>query len=449
MIGANQLPKDNSVYELPNVVDPDNMTPEQQQQALTAKIAGIVMAVAATKSSLKDAATNQVVALIHTADLTTKAGIKAFAKSAALIVSIAVRQAQEVTWAGVKMRTELLNINFSASLPRVDEMPSNLASGRATDLERAYERIATEYQENLKRKADDPIIQELVKQFEDEGQTPLLRPDNISSDAIERVTDGKKDWADAFAETISEEGGEEPEGPSDEEISKDSLEARRIEREAELEKFASAVESARKDVESKRTQAESEYKRAVAEEEQQRIEAEQSAARLEEAEIRAIIRRYAEQKAGERAERMIGQDIAGASRNVYNLALDDVPNDSVLGYRRVVHPELSESGQSCGLCIVASTMEYKRGDLLPIHSGCNCEVCEIYSFNGKVYDPGHLINMEDLEVFYREAKNSTSGWDLKKSRYEVVNHPEYGPTLINAHPNKTGKVTKEYVKING
>ena len=56
--------------------------------------------------------------------------------------------------------------------------------------------------------------------------------------------------------------------------------------------------------------------------------------------------------------------------------------------------------------------------------------------------------MEDLEVFYREAKNSTHGWDLKKSRYKVVNHPEYGPTLVNAHPNKTGKIKKEHVPAN-
>src|SRR5699024_80203 len=102
-----------------------------------------------------------------------------------------------------------------------------------------------------------------------------------------------------------------------------------------------------------------------------KLRADRAAALVEEAntitlslaEREAVVERYDLQKAGERAERMVSQDISGAARNIYKIAIDNVPNNAVVGYRRVVHPELSKSGQSCGLCIVASTMEYKKSDL--------------------------------------------------------------------------------------
>lgn len=446
MISANQLPTSRSVYEAPPLVPGQELTAEQQQQNMTAQIAGIVVGVAAAKKAIEVATTNQIVALLHAADLLTEAGIKAFASAAALLVRIASRQAQELTWTGAKMRAEVVGIRFTAQMPSEEEMPAELRYGRSTGLEEAYARIATEYRDNLNRTREDDVIKELVAQFESELLTPLPRPDNISSDAVERIADGKADWTEAFQKAIEDQGGEIPEGPSDEEIAKDSLaerrKAAREERERELQKLASIANAARsKSTESK---GDSGSTSAYAESSDQEV-----TIRLTDAEVSAVIERYAEQKAGERAERMVSQDIAGASRNMHNIAMSNMDSKQVEGYRRVVHPELSESGQSCGLCIVASTMVYKKSDLLPIHSGCNCETVEIYSIDGEIYDPGHLINMEDLDVFYREAGGSTHGWDLKKGRYKVVNHPEYGPTLINAHPNKRGNVKKEYIPIEG
>ena len=52
--------------------------------------------------------------------------------------------------------------------------------------------------------------------------------------------------------------------------------------------------------------------------------------------------------------------------------LDMLDKKSVwLGYRRVIHPELSETG-TCGLCVVASTRVYGKKMLAPMHSHCKC-----------------------------------------------------------------------------
>lgn len=448
MISANQLPDRRSVYEAPPLIPGQELTEAQQEQAKTAQIAGIILSVATTKAALHAAVTNQIVMLLHSADLFSEAGIKAFAYSAASVVRLASRQAQEITWTGVKMRAEVMGVDFVMPLPDPEDLPADERQGRKSSLERAYARLAEEYKKNLDRTKDDPVIKELVSQLEEEGISPLPRPDTISNDAVERIADGEETWTEAFAKASEEEGTSDPEGPSDEEIARDSLAERlrqqREAREAEFQELISATRAAqaersREDGDSG-SESESRTSTAYASNPRQIV--------LTEREVEVVIEQYAEHKAGERAERMVSQDIAGSSRNIYRRALDSMPKNKIKGYRRVIHPELSQSGTSCGLCIVASTMVYTKADLLPIHSGCNCETCEIYSVDGRDYDPGHIINMEDLEVFYREAGDSTRGWDLKKGRYKVVDHPEYGPTLVNAHPNKQGKIKKEYIPTN-
>ena len=149
-----------------------------------------------------------------------------------------------------------------------------------------------------------------------------------------------------------------------------------------------------------------------------------------------LIEQWARQKTEERMERMVSQDIAAAARNAHQEIMRKTPKKTITGYRRVVHPELSRTG-SCGLCIVASTMIYKKSDLLPIHAGCKCETVEIYQIDGKTYDPGQQINDEDLSVFYEEAGGTTRGWKLKRWKYKVINHPEYGPTLVNTNKKRS------------
>lgn len=108
-------------------------------------------------------------------------------------------------------------------------------------------------------------------------------------------------------------------------------------------------------------------------------------------------------------------------------------------YRRVVRPELSESG-SCGLCIAASDNVYTIADLMPIHPPhCKCRTMPIVGDD----DPGIRINEADLKALYSAAGDSTKANDLAKVRYsldasgrlkvtkapKVRRHGELGPVL--------------------
>lgn len=44
-------------------------------------------------------------------------------------------------------------------------------------------------------------------------------------------------------------------------------------------------------------------------------------------------------------------------------------SSGITRYRRIIHPELSKTG-TCGLCVVAATNTFTRGDLMPMHRNC-------------------------------------------------------------------------------
>ena len=97
----------------------------------------------------------------------------------------------------------------------------------------------------------------------------------------------------------------------------------------------------------------------------------------------------------------------------------------VIGYRRIIHPELSKSG-SCGLCIVASAQLYRTDELMPLHGGsCNCGVMAVT----KTDDPGLRINDDDLKSIYAAA-GSTAADDLVNTRIKINDHGELGPVLV-------------------
>jgi hypothetical protein len=460
VIQAQSLPPGKSVLDYPVVMPGQEMTPEQQEQATTARLAGIVMSVAAAKAVLADTTTNQIVALLRTSDLTTEAAIKAFAKTAASIVRMAIKQARNITWSGVRMRAAEVGVSFPATPPTDREMPKELRYSRGSTLEDAYARIGYEYQENLLRTKDDKQIKQLVVELENQFMSPSKRFDDLTSDATEGVLNGEEAWVKAFRK-VEEEGEvqEDPQGSRKTPERQDRAKAevgRRAGQEHRSDRARAAAE--------RTEQRLREYEDAKAERDIRNAEArdaanteaaaerskpldgdlgETSEFHLSDEEIVEVVERYAEQKAEEAAERAVNHDIQATSRNTHNVAMNTLPDAKIAGYRRVVHPELNESGQSCGLCIVASTMHYTKRDLLPIHSMCKCETVEIYKQNGKLYDPGDQINMEDLDVFYREADKAgigtTHGWNLKKQRYEVVDHPEYGPTLVNVGKRSSGE----------
>lgn len=460
MIQGQALPPGKSVLDYPVVMPGQEMTPEQEEQTTTATLAGIAMSVAAAKAVLADSTTNQVVALLRTADLTTEAAIKAFAKSAAAIVRMAIRQAKVITWSGVRMRAAEVGIAFPASPPTDKELPSKLRYTRGSTLEDAYARIGHEYQENLLRTKNDKQIKQIVIELEDQFMSPAKRFDDLTGDATEGVLNGEEEWVKAFRK-VTEEGESEEDSqgsrktPERQERAKAEVGRRagqehrsdRAQRAAErTEQRLREYEDAKAERDIRAAETRDAANAEAATERNRSLDGDVSetpAFTLSDEEVAEVVERYAEQKAEEAAERAVNHDVQAASRNIHNVAMSALPDAKIAGYRRVVHPELSESGQSCGLCIVASTMHYTKRDLLPIHSMCKCETVEIYRHNGKTYDPGDQINMEDLDVFYREAGKagleSTHGWDLKKQRYEVVDHPEYGPTLVNIGKNSTGE----------
>lgn len=106
----------------------------------------------------------------------------------------------------------------------------------------------------------------------------------------------------------------------------------------------------------------------------------------------------------------------------------------VEGYRRVIRPELSETGP-CGLCVVASTRIYSVEDLKPMHDRCVCEVLPIIGD----MDPGLYLNNDDLDRIYgggvdggtRGGKRGTAR--LARMRVVFTEHGELGPILVNGN----------------
>ena len=106
-------------------------------------------------------------------------------------------------------------------------------------------------------------------------------------------------------------------------------------------------------------------------------------------------------------------------------------SSGVTRYRRIIHPELSKTG-TCGLCVVAATNTFTRGDLMPMHNRCRCTVAPITA----EHDPGLKLNDSDLMTIYKAAGKtagksySTNATDLTKLRVQVTNNSELGPVLL-------------------
>lgn len=117
----------------------------------------------------------------------------------------------------------------------------------------------------------------------------------------------------------------------------------------------------------------------------------------------------------------------------------------ITGYRRVLHPELAESGTSCGLCIAASTRVYSKEELLPIHEHCHCGVMPIVGDE----DPGDIFNQEDIEILNQvyEAAGGNTAQALSRTRFKIVQHGELGPYLAEEGSKGTGRITPSQTKI--
>lgn len=99
------------------------------------------------------------------------------------------------------------------------------------------------------------------------------------------------------------------------------------------------------------------------------------------------------------------------------------------GYRRV-----PSSTTTCALCLVASTQLYRRGDLMPIHPGCQCDVEAVRDEPGTWGDNGAIVLDQDLldrvhaavaEAGFPAPANAAGYKDL----LVVRKHGEIGPVL--------------------
>lgn len=139
----------------------------------------------------------------------------------------------------------------------------------------------------------------------------------------------------------------------------------------------------------------------------------------------------AEAKALVRIAAVAESDVTLAVRQQYH---DSMSSAGAIGFRRILHPELSQSGP-CALCVVASDRLYKTEDLLPLHGNCCCEVLPVYEHA----DPGIHLNGDDLRHLYEAAGGNTRA-ALREVTVALAEHAELGPILVDANQNNRGPV---------
>lgn len=155
--------------------------------------------------------------------------------------------------------------------------------------------------------------------------------------------------------------------------------------------------------------------------------------------------RLARRAARDRLHRIVEADARVVQDRVQRDTYRQASN-SVTAYRRVIHPELSETGV-CGLCVAASTRVYTLSEMKPIHNNCKCQTMPILAGQ----DRGWELNEADLATLYGLAGGTTSGYSsdskgerrkrtgrvynpegargLKAVRFKVAEHSELGKIL--------------------
>lgn len=131
-----------------------------------------------------------------------------------------------------------------------------------------------------------------------------------------------------------------------------------------------------------------------------------------------------------RLTQLIGGDMQLAKTHASRQSMQAYPSAGQ-HYRRVL-----TGRESCALCVVASTQRYHRGDLMPIHPGCDCGVQPLPP--GLAVD--QVIDEDLLEQVHQitEYRLGTSDRGGRTPDYRklltVREHGEYGPTLSWAQP---------------
>lgn len=131
-----------------------------------------------------------------------------------------------------------------------------------------------------------------------------------------------------------------------------------------------------------------------------------------------------------RLTQLIGGDMQLAKVHASRQSMRGYPEEGQF-YRRVL-----TGRENCALCVVASTQRYFRGDLLPIHPGCDCDVQPLppgltvnQVIDEDLLEQVHQITADRLGVSDRGGRTP----DYRKL-LTVSEHGEYGPTLSWAQP---------------
>ena len=126
--------------------------------------------------------------------------------------------------------------------------------------------------------------------------------------------------------------------------------------------------------------------------------------------------------AGARRVKSLAQTEMQLARTHTNRKIRD-NQKNIVGFARTL-----TGNENCALCYTASTQRYRKGDLLPIHPGCDCGEMPIYGNE----DPGQVINQARLDSIDSalEKDIETRLADRATLRDIVVReHGEMGPVL--------------------
>ncbi|AKJ72358.1 head maturation protease [Gordonia phage GTE8] len=432
-----------SLLDVP-AVPPEQMTAEEREAWVVAQVGAITLAAASAREQITNNVVLQLVPLLRLINPYNEEAVTRFAVEAAELVAVGIGEVGQVAWSAVSSRLSVQGY----SLNRRYQPPTD---GRTTALEVAYKRVAADYRRRVA--AGPESIAGTIAQAEEERFQAI-------GGAV--VAEGRKGESNAEvagtkrSPTKSGGSGSSSGGGSGADRSGSAKDVGGASKGGSAGTGGSSTKSAAEGAQRKpppdrqvnRTAEDADEPTPtgvdagpasaadVAEEDAARLEAElRREAALSDGEKRKLLEQVAQQEMEIRLERMVNDDIAMANRSAFRNAINAAPAGVITGYRRVLHPELSKTGQSCGLCVAASTRIYKKKDLLPLHNLCNCEPQEIV--DGR--DVGQQINDEDLDILYGEAGYSTHRTDLSNTKWKIFDHPELGPVLRSVPRNKKSK----------
>lgn len=422
------LPARPSLMDVPPV-PPAEMTAEEQEQWTVAQIAAITLAAAAARQQVTDNVVIQLVPMLRLINPYSEAAIERFAKEAAALVRAGIDEVGRIAWMAVTTRLSVQGV-------RAPDPYTPPEDGRTTDLEVAYKRVAADYRRRVAAGAES--IKGTIQQAEEERFQAIggaVVAQGRTGQSNEQVQGTKRSPTSGGSSKPSEAAGSGGAGStsgSGANRAGDGGSGSAPKRPATDRPVNTGTDDWSADDELDRAERAARDAEDDAADEAARLEAElRREAALSESERQKILEQVAQQEMEIRLERMVNDDMGMANRSAFRRALRNVKQ--VRRYRRVLHPELATSGQSCGLCIAASHRTYRKADLLPLHNLCHCEPVEIVGNR----DVGGQINDEDLDILYGAAGDSTERTALSNTKWAVEDHGELGPRLV--QKKKTGK----------